>query len=295
MTMSDRTETVAVATDNQIVRGILLFCLGIFCMSVMDAGAKWLTASYAIIQLIFFDSVFGTIPVFYQLRKEGVRVFVTRKWFWLIARGLLTVCTIYFFFSALKYLPLAEVTIIFLMAPMLTVLLSAIFLKEQVSPLQILAIVIGFSGTILIIKPLAFNFQPVHLLPMAAALSTALGLLASKLLVRTESSTAVVAYELLVLFCVSVVFLPAYWVTPTLPDWPIVVLIGIMGGLTVYFRTQACIHSPLNILTPFEYTGMIWAILFGFIIWGELPDLWGWLGAALIAGSGIFVARQHKS
>lgn len=293
--MSNLPESKNSTTETQIAKGILLFCIGIFCMSVMDAGAKWLTASYAVIQLIFFDSIFGGIPVAAQLRREGLKVLVAKRWVLLIIRGLLTVCTMFFFFTALKYLPLADVTIVFLTAPLITVLLSAVFLKEKVHYSQMLAILVGFVGAVLIIRPLGFDFQAVLLLPVAAAVSTALGLVASKVLVRTESSTAVVSYELLVLFCVSSVFMPYHWVTPTLLDWPVVVLIGMMGGLTVYFRTQACVYSPLNTLVPFEYTGMIWAIIFGFAIWGEYPDLWGWVGAILIGASGVFVVRQNKS
>ncbi|MEO1160345.1 MAG: DMT family transporter, partial [Pseudomonadota bacterium] len=116
----------------------------------------------------------------------------------------------------------------------------------------------------------------------------------SKVLVRTESSSAIVTYELLVLFCVSVVWMPQTWITPAALDWPIIALIGIMGSLCVYYRTRACEYSPLSVLAPFEYTGMIWAILFGFVIWSELPDMWGWFGAALIAASGVYVTRQQK-
>ncbi|MEM7428115.1 MAG: DMT family transporter [Pseudomonadota bacterium] len=276
------------------MRGILLFSLGVFCLSVMDAGAKWLTASYAVIQLIFFDSIFGTIPIAFQMRKEGLGVLRTPRWPWLCARGALTICTIFFFFSALKYLPLAEVTIIFLIAPLLTVLLSAIFLKERISTAQLIAIAAGLLGAILIIRPGTVSFELVMLLPVAAALSTALGLIASKVLVRTESSSSVVAYELLVMFCASALIVPYYWVTPTLPDWPVIALVGITGALGVYYRTAACNYSPLNAIAPLEYTGMVWAILFGFAIWGELPDLWGWMGAVLIAAGGIYVARQHS-
>ena len=292
--MSNKAESQSLPVTGQVLHGILLFSLGVFCMAVMDAGAKWLTATYAVIQLIFFDSLFGSIPMAFTLRKEGFGTLRTRRWYLLIGRGCLTGGTMFFFFTALKHLPLADVTIIFLVAPLLTTLLSALLLKEQVLLPQVIAIIVGLVGAVLIIRPGGVNFQLVMLLPLAAATLAALGLVASKVLVRTESSSAIVVYELLVLFCVSVIWIPQTWITPAALDWPIIALIGIAGSLCVYYRTRACEYSPLSVLAPFEYTGMIWAILFGFVIWSELPDMWGWFGAALIAASGVYVTRQQK-
>ncbi|MEO1160935.1 MAG: DMT family transporter, partial [Pseudomonadota bacterium] len=180
--MSNKIESQLLPATNQVLYGILLFSIGVFCMSVMDAGAKWLTATYAVIQLIFFDSIFGSIPMVVALRKEGFSTLKTRKWYLLIGRGFLTVGTMFFFFTALKYLPLADVTIIFLVVPLLTTLLSAVLLKEQVALSQIMAIIVGLAGAVLIIRPGGVNFQLVMLLPLAAAVMAALGLVASKVL-----------------------------------------------------------------------------------------------------------------
>lgn len=294
--MSHGDSTAADTTDiNRPLLGILLFLLGILCMAVMDAAAKWLAVSYVAIQLVFFNSIFGTIPLAVILSKEGMGSLKTKNWYLLAARGFITVGTMFFFFTALKYLPLAEVTIIFLVAPLLTVLLSCILLGEKVHRVQIACIAVGLAGAVLIVRPGALAFQLTMLLPLGAALCAALGLVASKVLVRSETSSALVAYELLVLFGVSALLVPEYWVTPDVSDLPVMALMGIMGALSVYYRTRACSHTSLGILAPFEYTGMIWAIIFGFMIWAELPDIWGWTGAALIAGSGTILAHQGSA
>jgi len=260
-------------------------------MSAMDAAAKWVVASYAIIQLIFFDSIFGMIPLFWKLRGEGISSLKSKRWFLLVFRGALTLCTLFFFFTSLRHMPLADTTIVFLTAPILMIIFSAIFLGESITSRQVFASILGFAGALLVFWPADFQLELTSLLPLLAALTASLGLVLSKVLVKTESPSAISVYELLVTFCVSSIFLLHNWRTPTASDWPIIALIGIMGGLCVYYRTKACKYAPLSDLAPFEYTGILWAILLGFLFWGEIPVIRTLIGAALVMGAGFYALR----
>jgi len=273
--------------------GMVVFSCGVFCMAVMDAGAKWLTGSFPVVQLIFFDSLFGAAAISLKIAAEGHGVLRSRRWPWMMARGLLTACTMFLFFSALKYIPLAQTTIIFLMAPLLTVLLSMVLLGEWVHAVYVIAAGLSLAGAALVVQPVGLRFHIAMLLPLGAALTTALGLVASKILVRTESPSAIVVYEVIVLMGLSSVLMADKWVTPAPADWPIIMVTGIMGTMAVFLRTKACSFSPLSRLAVLEYSGILWAILFGFLIWRELPDLASLVGAAMIAAGGFWAVRRH--
>lgn len=284
--------TKAAQTQDRLNRGLFLFAAGVFFMSVMDAAAKLLSKDYSEIQIIFFESVFGLISLTLILWRHGWRIMRTPRWYLMVGRGFLTLATMFFFFAGLKHLPLAEVTIIFLLSPILTMLLSSLLFKEHAGLLQMFAIVAGAVGAILIINPPGVGLDVAALYPLGAAITAALSLAASRALSRRDSPEAIAGYEFIVLFVAAVVLVPRGQHVPATSDLWMVAIMGASGGLTVYLRTKACASTPLSRLAPLEYTGMVWAIALGFLIWTELPEFWGWVGAALVAVGGLMATAK---
>ncbi len=271
-------------------RGVILFALGVFFMSALDAVAKMLAQTYSELQVIFFESVFGLLFFFGIIAPSTWRSMVSPRWPLMIGRGLLTLGTMYFFIAGLKVLPLAEVTIIFMVSPIISMCLSSLFFREHASVLQVLAVVAGALGACLIIRPPGVGMNMAALLPLAAAFCSAFGLAAARALSRRDTPEAITGYEYLTIFLVAVLLVPAGDHLPETPDLWLVVLLGLFGALCVYCRTKACSVSPLSLMAPVEYSGMIWAIIFGYAIWNNLPDFWGWVGAGLIAIGGLLPA-----
>jgi drug/metabolite transporter (DMT)-like permease len=179
-----------------------------------------------------------------------------------------------------------------MLAPLLATLFSAALLGERLDARCHVAIATGLGGTLLLIRPTGAHFDAAMLLPFGAAVSYALSLNLSRALSKTESTAAIVVYDYAVVLTASGLLLPAYWITPELVDWPVFAIMGICGGLSLYYRVRACRHAPVKTLAPLDYTGIAWAILLGYVLWQESPDLWGYVGIALIGGSAIFVLRQ---
>jgi len=268
-------------------RGFAFFVVGVFFMSAMDVIAKLLADSYSELQIIFFESVFGLLFFFTVIAPRNWRSMASPRWPLLFARGLLTLGTMFFFISGLKVLSLAEVTIVFMVAPIILMCLSSLIFKEHPGFIQILAMAVGALGAFLLIRPPGMGVNLAALLPLAAAFCSALGLFTARALSGRDTPEAITGYEYLMVFLAAVILVPTGDHVPNFSDAWLVSMLGVFGALCVYFRTTACSIAPLSSLAPLEYTGMIWAVFFGYTIWNSLPDIWGWLGAGLIAFGGL--------
>lgn len=278
--------------ENGNPTGVVLFLIGILCMSIMDAAVKLLTDNYSVMQLILMESIFGSITLAVILVREGSLRLHSQLWGILLLRAMLTLGTMAFFFAALETQSLAQVTMLFMTSPLLVLIFSAILLGEGFTVQQLAGVGLGAVGACFILSPSSFSLGPEALLPLGAATCSALGLTASRFLTRTETASRIMFYEIALLLTVSAVWLSGDWPAPATADIPLIAIMGIMGALTVYLRTLATSYTDLGRLAPFEYTGMIWAIVFGVLIWAEFPDGWSLLGASLIAAGGILGSRS---
>lgn len=197
------------------------------------------------------------------------------------------------FFYAFALMPLAEVVAIAFSAPLFITALSMPLLGERVGPRRWAAVVVGFAGVLVILRPGTELFQPVAFLPLTASLFLALAMLQVRLLTRTETNIALMTYMTSAGALVTAPFLLSGWVQPTGFDWALIVGMGIIGGTAQYLLTQAFRKAPASLIAPLEYSGILWAGLLGYWLFGEVPDRWVFVGSAIVIASGLYILHRE--
>ena len=284
----------ALSADDRVGLGIGAMVCGVFCFSIVDATAKWLGQDYAPIQILFFRHLFGVIPiVFLVWRGGGVRALCTRRPLAHALRAGLLFTALLSFFTALRGLPLAEAIAVGFTSPLFVTALAGPLLGEAVGPRRWAAVVVGFVGALIMVRPGTEAFRPEALLVLLSALSFALAMLLTRRLSRTETDVAMVAYTSLIAGLASVPFLGFVWRTPATDDIGLFAVVGILGGIAAYLLVVAYRHAPASIIAPFDYSGLIWSSILGWLLWREVPEPAVWIGAAIIVASGIYITHRE--
>lgn len=285
--------------------GILLKILASFFFTIMSVFLKLGGKGYPITELIFSRSFFAFIPIMIWLiwRKKLPSALKT-KWFsGHFARVFIALFAMACNFSAILLLPLADVTAISYASPLLTVVLAAVFLKEDVRIYRWVAVFVGLFGVMVMISPYlktGFDFKSNEealgaVLAFVGALLVAIAITQVRRLTATESTATTVFYFSLIASALSVLTFPFGWVMPTFYDGLFLVLAGITGGLAQICLTESFRIAPASLLAPFQYTSMIWSVLFGVYLFSEPLQPIVMVGAVIVIGSGLFVIyREYK-
>lgn len=275
-------------------KGIGFMCLGVLCLAIGDAIAKWLGEVHSPLQIIFFRTLVS-LPLIALLAHfgGGLRTLGTRRPVMHLVRGLIYTGTMVCFVLGLTLLPLAEATAIAFVAPLFVTLLSVPLLGERIDRPVLLASLVGFVGVLVVVRPGGDAFQLGSLVLIGAAVFYALMMITARRWGGREHLWAMVFYMTLVPFLLTALALPWVWQTPQPWHWLGFIGSGIFGVGATAFITLAFRHAPAAIAAPFDYTAMLWAVLLGWWFWGELPDLWVFLGSILIIGSGLAIAYHE--
>lgn len=277
------------------LKGILCMCLGVLFLALGDAVSKWLGEVHSPLQIIFFRTLVS-LPLIALLAHfaGGLRKLHTRRPRIHLLRGLIYTATMVCFVWGLTLLPLAEATAIAFVAPLFVTLLSVPLLGERIDPPVFMASLVGFSGVLIVVRPSGDAFQLGTLILLAAAFFYALMMITARRYGAREHLWAMVFYMTLVPFIVTALSLPWVWQTPEPWHWLGFLVSGVFGIGATAFITLAFRFAPAAIAAPFDYTAMLWAVLLGWWFWGELPDLWVWVGSVLIMGSGLAIAYYDR-
>lgn len=276
--------------------GIAAMVAGMAMMASMDAMAKWLGAGYPIGQVVFFRNFFGMLPILAVVwQLSGLALPTTRRWRMHLLRGLLGVTAQFSFFLGLRSLGLAEATAIAFAAPLMVTALSVPLLGEKVGFRRWAAVVIGFLGVLIMVRPGPGSFQPAALLILLAAFSYAMIMLTTRMMARSDSNAAILLFGSSVSLTLSALLLPFGWKTPDLADFGVFAALGLIGGLGMFCITQAYRHAPAAVVAPFEYVALVVAAILGFLVWREIPDLYVWLGAAVVIAAGIYIFYRETN
>lgn len=275
-------------------QGIANILIAVALFAVMDAIVKWLSVYYPVSQLVFFRSLLAFVPLSVMIARDGGwRGLRTSRPGGHVLRSLIGMTSMVLFFWAFAVLPLAEAVAISFSGPLFLTLLSIPLLGERVGPRRWLAVLAGFVGVLLIVRPGSGLFGLTALIPVGAALGFALAMICVRRLSITESNTAIVFYFTLTCTAVSALALPFEWVTPALEHWLPLIAIGLIGGTAQLFMTQAFRLAPASTVAPFEYTAIVFALSFGVLIWNEIPDAWMLVGTAIVIGSGLYILHRE--
>ena len=275
--------------------GILIMCAGVLCLALGDAISKWLGGSFDPIQIIFFRTLVS-LPLIALLARfnGGWASLKTHRPGVHLLRGLIFTGTMFFFVTGLTLLPLAETTAIAFAAPLFVTLLSGPLLKERVEAVPFVASLVGFAGVLVVVRPGAAGFQWGALIVVGAAVCYALMMITARLYGGKERLWAMVFYATLVPMLVSAALLPGVWRTPHGLHWLGFIAAGVLGVGAISCITLAFRYAPAALAAPFDYTAMVWAVLLGWWLWGEVPDVWVFVGAGVIIGSGVAIAVHER-
>ena len=289
-----------------LYKAIGLKIISALLFAVMSALVRLMGEVTPVGQLVFFRSLFAIVPVviIYAYRGELRHAIYTKRPLGQLGRGLLSVCGMYSNFAALTRLPLADVTAIQFASPLITVGLAALILKERVRIYRWSAVFVGFLGVLIMLVP---HLDPAHYtsLASAAAVGAMLTVLSAfinagtviqtRRLTRTETTPSIVFYFSLICTIAGAATLPFAWHTPNLFELAILVTLGILGGLAHIFLTESYRFAPASVIAPFDYTSMLWALLLGYWMFGEVPTALVFVGAAIVIAAGLFVLWRERT
>lgn len=261
---------------------------------MVDAIAKFLTDDFHPIQVMWSRQTGLVAGVLILIAIKGLTIFKTSRPGLQITRGIAAAGSGTLFIFAVVYVPLADAVAVSFIAPFLVTVMGAIFLGEKVGIRRWTAISIGFLATLIVIRPGLGVVHPAVFLVVLAASLFAIRQILSRALIA-DSVTTTVAYTALVSGAFLTIPLPFVWQTP---QWGMeLVLLGALATLAAI--AEICVIKALSmtqavVLAPVHYTLIIWSTLYGFYIFGDFPDIWTWVGAFIIALSGIYtVYREH--
>lgn len=283
------------------VNGILMKLLATFLLSVMTAIVKYVSSSIPTGEIMFSRSFFALIPlVIMALMQGNIRdCIVTHRPWRHFTRSFVGVVSMICWFTALSILPLPEVTAISFCAPLLIVVLSAVFLKENVRIYRWTAVCIGFVGVSIILWPrLMASTGEVASFGVVLALTAVIGMALASILIRgmtaTETNASIVFYFTASASVIS--FLSIYWgwVVPDIETCVLLVLAGLLGGLGQIAMTQAFRAAEASLLAPFEYSNMVWAIILGIVIFDEYPSQPVIIGGTIVVLAGLFIIYREN-
>ncbi len=285
--------TMGEGSDRPVL-GIVMMVAGIAAFSVMDATIKWLTADYPVAQVVTLRSWFG-LPLLslFALYGSGPGALRTRRPLVHVIRYLLVLALSFGFFWALSQMKLVDAIAITFAAPIFITALSVPLLREPVGLHRWVAIGVGFCGVLVMLRPGVGVFQWVALVVIACVAVYALLMVSTRAFKSTESTAALMLYPQLGMSLTGIVLTPFYWVPPSLVDLGLFALVGLFGSIGVMCITHAFRLGPSAVVSPFEYSALIWATLLGYFLWDELPDALTLAGAAIVISSGLYIIYRE--
>ena len=292
-----------------LVKASLLKLLSALLFAFLSALVRYAgEAQVPLGQVVFFRSAFAILPVvlIYAWRRELAAAVRTRRPFGHVGRGLISVAGMFLNFAALARLPLVDATAISFAAPLMTVAFAALFLGERVRVYRWSAVAVGFVGVVVMLWPYLNLTQYAvggsasaaatvgALCALLATVTNAASVIQTRRLTETETTSSIVFYFSLICAIAGLATLPFGWVWPSAPVLAALVTAGIAGGLAHIVQTESYRYAPASLVAPIDYTTMIWAFLLGYVLFGELPTIYIFVGGAIVTASGIFVIWRER-
>ena len=261
----------------------------------LDMCAKALLVDYSLEQFVFLRSLIG-VSIFLLIARQfgGLRSLATRRWPWHLLRTFLSTCTMFAFFYGLARMPLVDALTLGFTAPLMVTALSVPFLGEHVGWRRWIAVIAGFIGVLIILRPGTTEFSFASVAVLFAAFTYACMAITSRKLAATETSYALSVYVIAGPMIVSATLLGGGdWQMPDTAGWALFALAGASSVVTWVGIVNAYRRASPALLAPFEYTALIGGAIAGYLIWSEVPDRWVLAGAAVIIASGLFVVYRE--
>jgi drug/metabolite transporter (DMT)-like permease len=295
MALADPTIVNHPEARDDAVRGIGLVVGGTLLFAFSDACAKLLVDGLSPIEVNWIRSIFAALlTLAFVVNRKGKRVLITAHPWRQCGRGIAVFFSSILFLTGLVYLPLADNSAINYVWPIMVTVLSVIFLKERIGIRRILATLVGFGAMLIMIRPGSSAFQPAAIFPLLSALLWAIGSVMTRGMATQEAPETTIVWSALVALVASSLLVPFVWITPTLQQLGIGLVIGVGSAIGHTFMIFAFRAAPASILAPYTYVQLIWAVGLGFLVFGTIPDRWIVVGGCIIAASGIYTAHRER-
>jgi len=284
--------------SNTNVTGIVLMMLGAALLTAMDGTVKLLVMKdFSPFQILAVRGwIIFVLMAAWILPREGLDALKTKRWGWHLGRSVIGFAAPFLFFLSFRALPLADATVIFFGATFIMTAASALFLKERVGAHRWAAVFIGFTGVVIAANPGTGVFQVEALYALCASVTYAFLVLSARWIGDTEPTFRMVFYYNLGLMVIATLVLPFVYKPMSMEDLGIILAISILAFSGHICLTRAFVVAPVGVIAPFEYTSLIWAALFGFVLFADIPAPNVWIGAAVIVMCGLYViARERRS
>jgi drug/metabolite transporter (DMT)-like permease len=273
-----------------------LMCTAVICFALLDTSAKWLGTGMNPLQVVFAryaGSMILVLALFNPWSRPGV-LRTKRPWLqW--GRSLLLLGSTVLNFIALQYLQLAETISIMFATPLIVALVSGPLLGEWPGPRRLAAIGVGFLGVLVVTRPGFGGMHPAAFLSVIGCFCYAFYSLATRVLAAHDSSETTLIYSGAVGTLAMAPFLPWVWTTPQTPlPWLLMGVTGAMGGIGHWLLILAHRLAPATVLAPFIYSQLIWMVLLGWLVFGQLPDRWTFIGGAVVVASGLYLLYRER-
>jgi len=281
-------------SKNNNLLGISFMILSMFCLSVNDITYKYLSFHFPVWESVFFRALSGSIIALFLVTYFGFNKLKTQKPVGHLIRAFSASGCVVFYIYGINNLMLSENIAIAHSAPIIAAFLAVPILGERIGVLRTSAILIGFVGVLIIVKPGTDLFKLESLYPLISACFMASVYLSTRSVMSTDSSVAIIFYYSFALLFTSLIFFPKDFIMPSVGQILIASSLGIMGSLGHLFMSQAAKYADVAVTSPFEYSSFIFVGLMGFLIFAEVPTYSIYLGGFIIIFSGIFIAYRER-
>ncbi|WP_282129336.1 DMT family transporter [Roseobacter litoralis] len=288
----------AQAIEDRPQLGILMMLVAWYFFAIIDVSAKWLAlAGFPAFQLVFMRYAGHLVISVGMIAKDGMTLdrFRTDHIWLVLSRALLLISATLGNFYALSYLPLTIISAIMFSSPIIVCFLSMTILKEKIGPWRWGAIVLGFAGVLIVIRPFGETFHPAMILPLYNATALALYSLMTRKLAGIVATETQQLYLGALGTMLTLPFALWFWIPPqSLLDTVLLIGLGVLGWGGHQLLTNAHRFAPANTLMPYTYSFMIYIAAFSWLIFGDVPDFWVVVGALVIVASGLIIWKREQ-
>jgi drug/metabolite transporter (DMT)-like permease len=276
--------------------GALLTVFALLSFASMDTVAKWLVGTYPIGQMMWIRyGIFCLFAWFVVRRRGGLRAaFRTRRPWLQGGRALLAVVESAVFVLAFRYLPLADTHAIAATSPLIVIALGALFLGEKVDAARWIAVAAGFGGVLLIVRPGFRTLDWPLLIPVAGAILWGSYQILTRLSARGDSPDTTLVWSAFAAFAATSFIGPFEWHAPDAVGWGLMLVTGVLGALAHYGLIRALDYAEASSIQPYSYTLLVWVTALGALVFGDFPDGWTILGAAIVVASGLYTWHHDR-
>ncbi|MBI3707066.1 MAG: DMT family transporter [Proteobacteria bacterium] len=280
----------------EIGRGIALMVVSMLLFAGMDGVSKYLVGTYSIVQILWLRFIFFVVFALWVARRRGVVAALrSRRPGLQILRSLLLVTEIGTFVFAFRFMPLADTHAIAAIAPLLVTALSVPLLGERVGVRRWSAVLVGFLGVLVIIRPGFAAVTWMVAIPLAGAIQFDVYQILVRIVSRVDTNETTLLYSAVVGVVVLSAIGPLQWQTPDPFAWIMFVVVALFGSGAHFTLIKALEAAPASVVQPFSYTLMIGATIVGFVFFGDFPDGWTILGAAIVTASGVYAIYRERA